>query len=177
MSECILLKWVFDSSKHHFSFFFFRVGKTSLVVMKCLEGLYVSCSELNEITKNAKTASMPTSSSHSDSSSYSSSSRSHLLQSIETVERVNDIYLFIINLLIIFQDGSLLNSLVNEKMVVPKWFKERANVEVSFYLSLFFLCDILYFSWLDEAVGLSNDFVIESVVFCYFPITGCLSHH
>ena len=110
------------------------------MIVKCLEGLYISCYELNEITKNAVATNHSTHNSNSRSTSIDASqqppppqlqpSRASILHSIESMERVNDIYLFIINLLIMVQDSSLLEIIVTKTIIIPKWFKERANVEV-----------------------------------------------
>lgn len=94
--------------------------------MKCLEGLYLSCQDLIEITK----ASQQSSNSSNSSNTIPINEKIYLLQSIETMGRVNDLYLFVINLLTIVQDPSLLESIATEMVITPIWFKERPETKV-----------------------------------------------
>jgi hypothetical protein len=59
------------------------------------------------------------------------------MNSIENIERVNDIYLFVIDILIIVQDSSLVETVLPSIISLPSWFKEKSHVKVRFYYVFF----------------------------------------
>lgn len=54
-----------------------------------------------------------------------------IIQSIESSQRMNDIYLFLINILLIVQDPSLVEVIQNHYINIPAWYKEKTNLKVS----------------------------------------------
>jgi hypothetical protein len=103
-----------------------KPGSISQIVLKCLEGLFLTCQEINEISKF--------------SSSLQAQSDSHLqiINSIDSVQRINDIYLYLINLLLLVQDPSLLEMMNKITISIPSWYKDKATMKVKYFCVYYF---------------------------------------
>jgi hypothetical protein len=93
------------------------------ILLKCLEGLFISCQEINEISKSSRVG--------SSSTNPETLIHEQIIQSIDSSQRMNDIYLFLINILLIVQDPSLLEMIQKHYIHIPAWYKEKTNLKVS----------------------------------------------